>query len=148
MFHHHCRSTFRVSWIGLMTISVSVNTFISRQNGHHLSDDIFKSKSANENIRISIAISLKFVPKGPFYNMPALVHIMDCTGQATSHYLNQWWLIYWHIYALLGFKELRNYQPDKDTNTVIWQLWHGSLCIIAYQSRLPFTFPMLIISMI
>ena len=23
-------------------------------------------------------------------------------AQATSHYLNQWWLIYWHIYASLG----------------------------------------------
>ena len=24
------------------------------------------------------------------------------TGQATSHYLNQWWLLYWCIYASLG----------------------------------------------
>ena len=31
------------------------------------------------------------------------------TGQATSHYLNQWWLVYWHIYASLGFSELRCY---------------------------------------
>ena len=27
-------------------------------------------------------------------------------GQATSHYLNQWWLDYQHIYALLGLNEL------------------------------------------
>ena len=27
--------------------------------------------------------------------------------QATSHYLNQWWLLYWRIYALLGLNELR-----------------------------------------
>ena len=27
-------------------------------------------------------------------------------GQATSHYLNQWWLIYWRIYASLGLNEL------------------------------------------
>ena len=26
--------------------------------------------------------------------------------QATSHYLNQWWLVYWHIYASLGLNEL------------------------------------------
>ena len=26
--------------------------------------------------------------------------------QAISHYLNQWWLGYWHIYALLGLNEL------------------------------------------
>ena len=28
-------------------------------------------------------------------------------GQATSHYLNQWWLVYWRIYASLGLNELR-----------------------------------------
>ena len=26
--------------------------------------------------------------------------------QATSHYLNQWWLVYWRIYASLGLNEL------------------------------------------
>ena len=26
--------------------------------------------------------------------------------QAPSHYLNQWWLVYWWIYALLGLNEL------------------------------------------
>ena len=32
--------------------------------------------SLNENVWISIKISLKFVPKGPISNIPALVHIM------------------------------------------------------------------------
>ena len=27
--------------------------------------------------------------------------------QATSHFLNQWWLVYWRIYASLGLNELR-----------------------------------------
>ena len=27
-------------------------------------------------------------------------------GQAPSHYLNQWWLVYWRIYASLGLNEL------------------------------------------
>ena len=27
--------------------------------------------------------------------------------QATSHYLNQWWLVYWRIYASLGLNELK-----------------------------------------
>ena len=31
---------------------------------------------AKENIRISIAFSLKFVPKGPINDIPALVQIM------------------------------------------------------------------------
>ena len=32
-------------------------------------------------------------------------------GQATLHYLNQWWLVYWHIYASPGFNELRDWWP-------------------------------------
>ena len=29
--------------------------------------------------------------------------------QATSHYLNQWWVFYWRIYASLGLNELSGY---------------------------------------
>ena len=32
--------------------------------------------------------------------------------QATSHYLNQWWLIYWRIYASLGLNELSHIWSD------------------------------------
>ena len=35
-----------------------------------LANDNFKCKFVNENILISIKISLKFVPKGPINNMP------------------------------------------------------------------------------
>ena len=53
-----------------------VNTLRPRQNGRHFPDDIFKCIFLNENIWISIKISLKFVPKGPINNIPALVQIM------------------------------------------------------------------------
>ena len=39
-------------------------------------DDIFKCNFLNENAWISIKISLKFVPKGPINNIPALVQLM------------------------------------------------------------------------
>ena len=47
-----------------------------RQNGRHFADDTFKHIFLNENVRISIKISLKFVPKVPIDNIPALVQIM------------------------------------------------------------------------
>ena len=47
-----------------------------RENGQHLADDTFKRIFFNENVWISIKISLTFVPKGPIYNIPALVQIM------------------------------------------------------------------------
>ena len=53
------------------------NTLRPRQNDRRFADDPFKRIFFNENVRISIKISLKFVPKGPINNIPALVQIMD-----------------------------------------------------------------------
>ena len=47
-----------------------------RQNGRHFADDTFNRISVNENVRIPIKLSLKFVPKGPINKIPALVQIM------------------------------------------------------------------------
>ena len=52
------------------------NTLRPRQNGRHFADDIFKYIFFNENVWIPIQISLKFVPKGPINNIPALVQTM------------------------------------------------------------------------
>ena len=48
-------------------------TLRPRQNGRHFADDTFKRIFVNENVRISIKISLKFVPRGPINNIPTLV---------------------------------------------------------------------------
>ena len=53
-----------------------VNTLRPRQNGRHFPDNIFKCIFLNENVSISIKIPLKFLPKGPINNIPALVQIM------------------------------------------------------------------------
>ena len=53
-----------------------LNTLRPRQNGRYFPDDTFKRIFLNENVRISIKISLKFVPKGPIDHIPALVQIM------------------------------------------------------------------------
>ena len=71
---------------------LSINTLRPRQNGRHFADDIYICILLNESVWISIEISLKLVPRGAV--------------QATSHYLNQWWLFYRHIYASLGLNEL------------------------------------------
>ena len=53
-----------------------LNTLRPRQNGRRFADDTFKRIFLNENIRISIKISLKFVSKGQINNNPSLVQIM------------------------------------------------------------------------
>ena len=56
-----------VSWINILR---------PKQNGRRFADDTYKRIFLNENVRNSIKISLKFVPKGPINNNPALVQIM------------------------------------------------------------------------
>ena len=82
----------------------------------------------NENDRISIWISLKFAPKSPIENKPALVQVR---GQAiTWNYAD---LVYWHIYAALGGDEFREQVRYKMfwfeivstwTNFMKFQCWH------------------------
>ena len=53
-----------------------VNSLRPRRNGRYNADDIFKCIFLIENVWIPTIISLKFVPKGPINNIPALVQIM------------------------------------------------------------------------
>ena len=52
------------------------NTLGPRRNRRHFADDIFKCIFLDENVLISIKISLKFIPKDPINNIPTLVQIM------------------------------------------------------------------------
>ena len=52
------------------------NSLRPRRNGRYNPDDIFKRIFLKENVWIPIMISLKFVPKGPINNIPALVQVM------------------------------------------------------------------------
>ena len=56
--------------------SFFLNTLRPRQNGRRFADGTFKRTFLNENIMISIEISLKFIPKGPINSIPAWVQIM------------------------------------------------------------------------
>ena len=50
-----------------------INSSPPGQNGLHFADNIFRCIFMNEKIYTLIKISLKFVPKGPIDNSPALV---------------------------------------------------------------------------
>ena len=62
-----------VSWNYDSPVHLGINTLRPRQNGRHFADDIFKCIFLNENVWIPVKISLRFVPKCPINNIPALV---------------------------------------------------------------------------
>ena len=64
----HCFRTNGSKW-------AHSNTLRPRQNGSHFADEIFRCIFLNQIVWFSIKISLKFVPKGPINNIPALVQI-------------------------------------------------------------------------
>ena len=94
-----------------MFSSRRVNTLRPRQNGRRFADDTFKPIFLNENVRISIDISLKFVPKGPINNNPALVQIMAWRRSGDKPLSEQMMVrLLTHIYASLGLNELKSHR--------------------------------------
>ena len=76
---HVCSTSFQTwkkSQTCKKTLKKPINTLRPRQNGRHFPIDIFKWIFLNENVWISINISLKFVPKGTINNIPTLVQVM------------------------------------------------------------------------
>ena len=59
-----------------VNIMQGINTSRPIQNCCHFPGDIFKCIFLNENVWISVKISLKFVPKCPINNIPTLVQTM------------------------------------------------------------------------
>ena len=57
-------------------LDFGVNKLWPRQNGCHFPDNILKCIFLNDNLWISIKISLKFVSRGPINNIPTLIQIM------------------------------------------------------------------------
>ena len=67
---------------------MSLTHLSSGQNGRHFVDDIFRCIFENGNFCILIKISMKFVPKGPIDNNPALVEPM--LTRFTDAYMEHW----------------------------------------------------------
>ena len=78
--HSYCWGLYMEVYLrsqhGEVITTSGVNTLRPRQHGRHFADDTFKRIFLNENVIISVKISLKFVPNGPINNIPALVQIM------------------------------------------------------------------------
>ena len=76
-------------------------------NGRYSADDIFKCifwmKMFEFRLKYHWSLFLRF-QWTIFHHW--FRYWLDAV-QAPSHYLNQWWLVYWRIYASLGLNELR-----------------------------------------
>ena len=83
-----------------------LNTLRPRQDGRHFSDDVLSNafswmKMYEFRLRFDWILFLGF----QLTIFQQWLRFWLGAVQATSHYLNQWWLVYWRIYASLGLNE-------------------------------------------
>ena len=79
-----------------------INTLRPRQNGRHFAEDFFECKFYEFGSRFHWSLLLRV-------RLTLFQHWFRLwlgAGQATSHYLNQWLLVYWRIYASIGLNGL------------------------------------------
>ena len=82
-----------------------LNSSLPGQNGHCFTYDIFRYIFVNEKFCTLIKISLKFVPKGPIDNNPALVQIMAWHRIGDKPLSKPMLIPFTDIYAALGGDE-------------------------------------------
>ena len=86
VINNFASTAFRTQWFQFVSTvlaclhtphpRLSFNTLRPRQNGRHFPVNIFKCTFVNENMWILIKMLLKYVPKIPIINGPAVFQIM------------------------------------------------------------------------
>ena len=121
----------------LVRQQLTSNALRPKLNGHHFAHYLFKSIFLDENVWISIEISLKFVPKGPIGNIAASVLIMAWRrpGDKSLSEPMMVSLDNWRIHASLSLNELKHwwvpvrlcivhwYQNEYDRYAWLWMCW-------------------------
>ena len=96
----------RASSMGVCDVGLLPSTLRPRQNGRHFPEDILNGFSWTKMYEFRIKFHWNL-----FLGVQLTIFQHRCkwwlgADLATSHYLNQWWLFYWRIYASLGLSEL------------------------------------------
>ena len=106
------------------TVHVPFNTLRPRQNGRHFPDDILKWIFLNENVWITIEISLKIVPKGQINNILALVQIMAWRRPGDKPLSESMMVsLLTHIHVCVTRPQWVNYEENANEK-VVCKLWN------------------------
>ena len=84
-----------------------VNTLRPKQDGRHFQTTFSNAFSWMKIFNFRLRFPWRLFPR---FQLTIFQHWFRWwlgAGEATSHYLNQWWSVYWRIYASLGLNELR-----------------------------------------
>ena len=111
--HRHCMRTGNPhQTITLMVKSPrlsalgTINSLRPRQDGRHFPDDISNAFSWMKMYKFRLIFPWSLFPRVQLTIYQHWFRLWLGAGQATSHYLNQWWFVHRRIYASLGLNEL------------------------------------------
>ena len=112
-----------------------------KQNGLHIADDTFKCISWMKMLEFQLKFHWSLFLRVQFIIFHHWFRKWLGSNQVTRHYLDQWWLYYWHIYAPIGLNELSIHTFAVICNkllikslasVVVWLNLHWSQSIIIF----------------
>ena len=119
---------FALGWISFGAYSRSscnidrliLNTLRPRQNGHWFQDDKFKCVPWMKIQNCGLRSHRSLCPRDHLTIFQLWFRWLLGAGWATSRYLNQWWLVYWRLFASLGHNDLMLNHFIPTTQNGIW----------------------------
>ena len=101
-----------------------VNSSRPEQNGRHFADDIFRSTFENKKLyKVRLKFHSSLFPRVQLTILQHWFRYWPGAYQETSHYLIQWWLDFWHMYASLGPDELMHVMSNHAWRYGKWRKW-------------------------
>ena len=110
------------------TALLYIITFRPKQN-YHFADENFKFILVSENGQIWIIFHWRLLLGFE------LTIFQICFIQATSHYLSQWWLVYWRLNALLCLNEIFHWMYAICSCGSRWYSYNSTVIIWQPSSR-------------
>ena len=94
--------------------SLYINSLRTRQNFHHFADDIFRCISWMKMHVFCLRFYWNLFCSLKYTTFQCWIRQWFGSDQATTHYLNQWWLVYWCTYASFGHNGLTYFNNTED----------------------------------
>ena len=101
-----------------------INTLRPRQDCQHSPNDILKCVFLNDNYEFQLRCHWSLFLKVQLTIFQHWFRQWLGADQTISHYLNQWWLVYWRIYASLGLNDLNFWYISNQMRK--YSRWHIS----------------------
>ena len=133
-----------LSHIGWVDHALSIYTLMPKQNRRHFADDISDAFSRMEMHEFRLRFHWTLFVRFELTIIQNWYRRWVGRDQVTSPYLNQWWSVYWRIYALLGLNGFNesgppsiSYSATKGVHNIVSKTNHDDVIKLKYSPNSP-----------